>query len=63
MSDLLYQILEAVGEGRSIEWIPDDIRGHSPAEQMQIYALYIAYGQDPERREICRQKYKEVVSC
>lgn len=62
MSDLLYQILEDVGNGDSIEWIPYDLRGVKVTEQMQIYALYEAFGLDPERRKLCKQKYREVVA-
>lgn len=63
MSDLLYAILEAVGNGEPIEWIPYDISGYKPTEQMQIYSLYATYGQDPERRRLCKRKYKEVLAC
>lgn len=61
MSDLLFQILEAVGNRESIEWIPLDLRGVKESEQMQIYALYAEFGEDPARRKICKRKYKEVI--
>lgn len=61
MSDLLFQILEDVGNNESIEWIPLDLRGLNVSEQMQIYALYAEFGEDPERRKICKRKYKEVI--
>lgn len=62
MSDLLLEILEAVGEDEPIEWIPLDLRGLKVTEQMQIYALYAEFGQDPDRRKLCKRKYKEVLA-
>lgn len=61
MSDLLFQILEDVGNSEPIEWIPLDLRGVKVSEQMQIYALYAEFGEDPERRKICKRKYQEVI--
>lgn len=63
MSDLLLAVLECVGNHESIEWIPEDIRSLTATEQMQIYALYSEFGDDPDRRKLCRKKYREVVRC
>lgn len=54
------EILEAIAEDPyNIEWIPLDLSGCTWSERIQIYSIYATYGKDPERRKLCRKKWKE----
>ena len=60
MNDLMDQIGAALDAGEDLEYlIPFDLSGFSENNRIQVLSIYITYGKDPERVEICRQKLRE----
>jgi hypothetical protein len=60
MNDLMDQIGAALDAGEDLEeLIPYDLSGFSENNRIQVLSIYITYGKDPARVEICRQKLKE----
>lgn len=57
MNDLLYAMMQAVNRDDPIDdLLPLDLSGYCRKDVADIMALYIMYGRDPDRVEVCRKK-------
>ena len=41
--------------------MPYDLAGYSNSIRIQLYALYATYGEDQERRKLCKQKWHDIL--
>lgn len=57
--ELLNALEVAIKKNESIEKImPYDLEGLDYDLYMELLAIYITYGEDPKRREICKRKWE-----
>lgn len=62
MNDILFAMMNTINRGDSIEdLLPYDLSGMCKDDRNHILSLYVLYGQDPERVELCRKILKEGV--
>lgn len=55
-------IFDRMEAGENIDDImPYDLTGFSKTQAIQILAAYVTYGKDPERRKICKQKWRDIL--
>lgn len=64
MSDDFWALIdETIDKGDSIDnIIPRDLTGSDESDFLKILALYITYGEDPKRRELCKRKWENLAS-
>ena len=57
-----FDFFERLEAGEKIDDImPYDLTGFSPALAVQILAAYSTYGEDPERRQLCKKKWHDIL--
>lgn len=61
MIELMEELGAALSAGESIDDImPLDLSGYSEANRIELLSIYITYGSDPDRVEVCKEKLKEM---
>lgn len=55
-------IFDRLEAGEKIDDImPYDLTGFSKTQAVQILAAYATFGEDQERRKICKQKWRDIL--
>lgn len=55
-------LIDRLDAGEKIDDImPYDLSGFSQSLRVQVLALYATYGEDPERRAICKKKWHDIL--